>query len=131
LAEIISSNAVELAQAIFLEYGDILVHRTRRYVFRQGEVVKLRTLQFNLLVVFMLNQEKTFSSRALYLAADGRQQSEKFDPTANVAVEISQLRKKLGNPYIIRNISGKGYQFESKERVRFFSTPLPAVSPAP
>ena len=57
---------------VFLEFGDVLVHRTRRYVFRCGDVIDLLSFEFDLLVALILNQHKILTPAALYRAAGGR-----------------------------------------------------------
>jgi DNA-binding response OmpR family regulator len=90
-----------------LELGDVVVDRKRRQVRVAGEVVPLRTLEFDLLAELVAKQGEVVSrdellERVWGLAFPGG--------TRTVDVHVAQLRRKLGRPELIATVRGAGYR---------------------
>ena len=88
-----------------LEYGGVVLDVTEEKA-RRGEIpLKLSPREFDLITFFMLRPQRLLSTKTI---------REEAWPGEYVTVEsmrfyISQLRKKLGHPALIRSKPGQGY----------------------
>ncbi|MDA3147188.1 response regulator transcription factor [Leucobacter sp. UCMA 4100] len=94
------------AQPTVLEVGDIRLDPTRHEVTRRGHFVHLTRKEFAVLEVLMREPEAVVSAEQLLIRA----WDENANPFTNtVKVTISALRRKLGEPWPIRTLTGTGY----------------------
>ncbi len=75
-----------------ITYEDYSVDLTKRMVFEQGKEVKLTTLEFDLLVLFLKNRDKSFTRDEILDAIWG---SDYFGSDRVVDDLVRRLRKKL------------------------------------
>jgi DNA-binding response OmpR family regulator len=90
-----------------LSYGDLLLDPSRRTATRAGHLLSLSPKEFTLLEVLL-------ASPGVVVSAEGlleRVWDEHADPFTNaVAVTISRLRRKLGDPPMIETMARVGYR---------------------
>ncbi|MFF2267355.1 response regulator transcription factor [Cellulosimicrobium cellulans] len=91
-----------------LEAHGVRLDPFRREVYRDGRLVRLTPKEFAVLQVLMQADGGVISAETLLEKA----WDANTDPFTNsTRVTISNLRKRLGDPWVIRTISGSGYQF--------------------
>lgn len=93
--------------------GDLEANPDRREISRSGAVLRLKPMEYDLLVFLMRNPGRVFSREHLLDAVWGRE----FSGTGRtVDVHIRWLRQKIeddpANPRRIRTVRGSGYIFE-------------------
>lgn len=89
-----------------LEYVGIKLDPFRQEVYREGEKIFLCRKEFIILEILMKARGGVVSSETLLEKA----WDENADPFTNVVrVTISNLRKHLGEPGLIKTVSGRGY----------------------
>lgn len=87
--------------------GDLRYDPFRREVFRGGRYVKLTRKEFAVLGVLLAADGGVVSAERLLEKA----WDENADPFTNsVRVTISNLRRRLGEPWLIQTVSGSGYR---------------------
>ncbi|GAA4722737.1 two-component system, OmpR family, response regulator VanR [Promicromonospora umidemergens] len=80
----------------------------RREVYRDGRLVRLSPKEFAVLQVLMNADGGVVSAEALL----ERAWDANTDPFTNtIRVTISNLRRRLGEPWVIRTVPGAGYRF--------------------
>ncbi|PRY36693.1 response regulator transcription factor [Umezawaea tangerina] len=80
----------------------------RREVYREGRLVRLSRKEFAVLQVLMNAEGGVLSAEALLEKA----WDANADPFTNTTrVTISNLRKRLGEPWVIQTVPGAGYRF--------------------
>ncbi len=77
---------------ILITYEDYSVDLTKRMVFEEGKEIKLTTLEFDLLVLFLKNRDKSFTRDEILDAIWG---SDYFGSDRVVDDLVRRLRKKL------------------------------------
>jgi two-component system response regulator VanR len=93
-----------------LERAGIRLDPFRREVFRDGAYVKLSRKEFAVLEQLLLADGGVVSAEALLEKA----WDENVDPFTNtIRVTISNLRRRLGTPWVISTVSGAGYRIEA------------------
>lgn len=75
-----------------INYGDYVVDVDKRMVFCEDEEIKMTTLEFDLLILFLKNKEKTFSREEILNAVWG---SDYFGSDRVVDDLVRRVRKKL------------------------------------
>ena len=92
-----------------LERAGVRVDPFRREVFRDGVYVKLSRKEFAVLEQLLLADGGVVSAETLLEKAwDGN-----VDPFTNtIRVTISNLRRRLGSPWVITTVPGAGYRIE-------------------
>lgn len=91
-----------------LQVGDITIDIDRREVMVSGEVIGLRTQEFELLRVLAEDEGHVFSREQLLHQAWGYSFA---GQTRTVDVHVAQLRKKLAHSFVkIETITGFGYK---------------------
>lgn len=96
------------AQPPVLEAHDVRLDPFRREVYRGGRLVRLSPKEFAVLHTLMAAQGGVLSAETLL----ERAWDANADPFTNaVRVTISNLRKRLGQPWVIRTVPGVGYRF--------------------
>jgi DNA-binding winged helix-turn-helix (wHTH) protein len=109
-----------------ISFGPFHVNRARRLVERNGEVIRLGSRAFDVLVCLLEHAGQVVSNRALLEAVWPGTHVEE----GNLRFQMAALRKALGNGeanYII-NVPGRGYCFTvplSKQDEVKYSPPLP------
>ena len=78
---------------------------------RGGEEIRLKPLEYDILVLLARNKNVTFSRERLLKEVWGDLY---IGETRTVDVHIGQLRKKLGVPGLIQTIPKVGYRLEEK-----------------
>jgi DNA-binding response OmpR family regulator len=92
-----------------LSAGHISIDGNSRRVLKSGAEIKLLPQEFNLLLFFMRNPNKVFSSEEIL---DKVWSNEKDTAADTVRVHINKLRKKIdeeGKNSILRTVHGSGY----------------------
>ena len=92
-----------------LTVGPLLLDQPRFIATRDGEPLDLTAKEFSLLHYFMANAGIVMSQEHLLEHV----WDEMTDPLTNVVrVTVSNLRKKLGDPPLIKTVPGRGYKLE-------------------
>lgn len=95
-----------------LELAGIRLDPFRREVYRRGDYVKLSRKEFAILEQLMLAEGGVVSAESLLEKA----WDENANPFTNtIRVTISNLRRRLGTPWIIQTVSGSGYRITDAE----------------
>jgi DNA-binding response OmpR family regulator len=90
-----------------LRAGDLIVDTAKRRAARSGRPLELGPKEFGVLELLVASQGRTVSAEELL----ERVWDEFADPFTNaVAVTISRLRAKLGDPPMIETVSRSGYR---------------------
>lgn len=88
-----------------IEIFDLVISPSKRLVKKGGQKVELTKIEFNLLSLFLSNQNKVFSRQEIYDAIWGK---EVIVGERTLDVHIRNLRKKIGENTIITR-KGVGY----------------------
>jgi two-component system response regulator VanR len=95
-----------------LEASGVRLDPFRREVYRDGRLVRLSNKEFAVLELLMRAQGGIVSAETLLEKA----WDENADPFTNtVRVTISNLRKRLDDPWLVHTLSGAGYRFGAPE----------------
>lgn len=78
--------------ATSINYGDYIIDADKRMVFEKDREIKMTTLEFDLLILFLKNKEKTFSREEILNAVWG---SDYFGSDRVVDDLVRRVRKKL------------------------------------
>lgn len=78
--------------ATSINYGDYIIDADKRMVFEKEKDIKMTTLEFDLLILFLKNKEKTFSREEILNAVWG---SDYFGSDRVVDDLVRRVRKKL------------------------------------
>ncbi|MFI7025628.1 response regulator transcription factor [Micromonospora sp. NPDC049900] len=98
----------EPARPPVLEAHGVRLDPFRREVYRNGRLVRLSPKEFAVLHLLMAAQGGVLSAETLLEKA----WDANADPFTNtIRVTISNLRKRLGRPWIIQTVPGAGYRF--------------------
>ncbi|MBO5484068.1 MAG: response regulator transcription factor [Lachnospiraceae bacterium] len=93
--------------------GGLEVNDERKEVFVDGELVKMTPLEYNILLLFIKNPGKVFSSRQIY---ESIWNEEAFSAENTVAVHIRHIREKIEinpkEPRYLKVVWGIGYKME-------------------
>ncbi|WP_194409671.1 response regulator transcription factor [Microbacterium cremeum] len=99
----------EPARPPILEGHGVRLDPFRREVYRDGRLVRLSPKEFAVLHTLMAAQGGVLSAESLLEKA----WDANADPFTNTArVTISNLRKRLGHPWVIQTVPGAGYRFD-------------------
>lgn len=94
-----------------LETAGVRLDPFRREVWRNGRFVRLSRKEFAVLDVLMSNAGGVVSAETLLEKA----WDANTDPFTNtIRVTISNLRKRLGEPWVIQTVPGVGYRFDER-----------------
>jgi two-component system KDP operon response regulator KdpE len=97
-----------------VEVGGIVIDLARRSVTRDGALVHLTPIEWELLRVLSTNEGRTMTHSQLYTRVWDRPHG---DAQQNLRVHVASLRRKLERdpvrPAIIITEPGVGYRFES------------------
>lgn len=97
----------DAASPPMIEYADVRLDPFRREVYRGGRYVALTRKQFAVLQVLLSARGGVVSAEQLL----ERAWDENADPFTNaVRITISELRKRLGQPWVIQTVPGSGYR---------------------
>lgn len=96
----------------FLVYGDIQIDTENRVVVRDNEEVELTPKEFDILVLFMQNQNITLFRDRLYEQVWGGTYN---GDSRTLDLHVQRLRKKLKLEDSLKTIYRYGYRLESKE----------------
>lgn len=92
-----------------IEVGLLTLDPARFEASRSGTPLELTAKEFSLLHYFMAHAGEVLSQEQLLEHV----WDEMADPMTNVVrVTVSNLRKKLGDPPLIKTVSGRGYRLE-------------------
>lgn len=98
----------EPARPPILEAHDVRLDPFRREVYRDGRLIRLAPKEFAVLHTLMSAQGGVLSAESLLEKA----WDANADPFTNTTrVTISNLRKRLGQPWVIQTVPGVGYRF--------------------
>jgi DNA-binding response OmpR family regulator len=100
------------AKAERIEVGDLLIDAVRRQACKRGQVLKLTTIEFELLWYFASHPHRVFTRDQLMERVWGY--SSALD-TGTVTVHIRRLRQKMeddpARPRYLETVWGRGYRF--------------------
>lgn len=94
-------------------FGNITVDVENRSVTKDGEIIELPPLEFDVLTVLIKNKNRTVTREHILNEIWGE---DYFGDVRTVDVRIANLRKKLGLGDMIRTISKAGYRLEEQKR---------------
>ena len=92
-----------------LRVGSVEIFLSSRTVLLHGEEIRLKLLEYDLLVLFARNKNVIFTGERLLREVWGDLY---IGETRTVDVHVGQLRKKPGVPGLIRTIPKIGYRME-------------------
>lgn len=92
-------------------FRDLTLDNRNRRLTRNGEVISLPPLEFDVLAVLMKNKNRTVSRDRILYEIWGE---DYFGDIRTVDVRIANLRKKLGLADEIRTVSKAGYRLEER-----------------
>lgn len=92
-----------------LEVGDVLIQLSKHQVMKNEKIVRLKPLEYDLLVLLAKNKNVAFTRDQLLNQVWG---SDYLGETRTIDVHIGQLRKKLGLSDVIKTIPKIGYRLE-------------------
>lgn len=93
-----------------LEVGeDVLIQLSKHQVTKNGKTIRLKPLEYDLLVLLAKNKNVAFTRDQLLNQVWG---SDYLGETRTIDVHIGQLRKKLGLSEVIKTIPKIGYRLE-------------------
>jgi two-component system response regulator VanR len=96
------------ARSPVLELQGVRLDPFRREVYRRDRLIRLSPKEFAVLQTLMSADGGVFSAEALLEKA----WDANADPFTNtIRVTISNLRKRLGEPWVIQTVPGAGYRF--------------------
>ncbi|QPP07482.1 response regulator transcription factor [Streptomyces bathyalis] len=99
-------------RAAVVTIGDVTVDSARHEVFRAGVQLTLTPKEFAVLEVLAASQGVAVSRADLVEHC----WDEMADPVSNVVdVVVAQLRRKLGEPAVVRTVRGVGYRLDAAE----------------
>jgi two-component system alkaline phosphatase synthesis response regulator PhoP len=102
-----TSAASSILQEV-IKIGDLLIDTGRREVTCQGEVIELRTQEFEVLLALARNRSLVMSREKLLNVAWG---FDFYGQTRTVDVHIAQIRRKLRNSKVkIETVTSIGYK---------------------
>ena len=97
----------------WLEYGKLKLNTQYNEVYREGEEIHLREMEYRLLLLMMENPQKIFSVKNLYESL--WEEPFLYSSGNTVMVHIRRLRTKIEEdpqkPEMIQTVWGKGYRF--------------------
>ena len=94
-----------------LRFGDLSLDPARREVTLNGQLINLRTQEFDLLLCLLAQPGRVFTREQLLEKAWG---FDFYGQTRTVDVHIAQLRKHLsGSAVRIETVTGVGYKLSS------------------
>lgn len=97
------------AQPPILDCAGVRLDPFRLEVYREGRFIRLSRKEFAVLEVLMSAQGGVISAETLL----ERAWDENADPFTNtIRVTISTLRKRLGEPWVIHTVPGRGYRMD-------------------
>ena len=94
-------------------FGSITADVENRSVTKDGEIIELPPLEFDVLTVLIKNKNRTVTREHILNEIWGE---DYFGDVRTVDVRIANLRKKLGLGDMIRTISKAGYRLEEQKR---------------
>ncbi|MDD2958493.1 MAG: response regulator transcription factor [Lachnospiraceae bacterium] len=94
------------------EIGNVKVDLKRHQVYKNGEMVRLKPMEYELLVLLLQNRNVAVSREYILNHVWG---TDFMGETRTVDVHIGQLRKKLGLGEAIKTIPKLGYRLEENE----------------
>lgn len=92
-----------------LEFADIRIVLGEHQVYRAGQEISLKPLEYDLLVLLAKNKNRAFTRDQLLNQVWG---NDYLGESRTVDVHIGQLRKKLGLADVIKTIPKIGYRLE-------------------
>lgn len=107
------SQVKEVVKDSLLEVEDITINLDTHEVFKDGELIKLTPIEFDILVLLSKNRGKVFSIENIYSSV-WKQEFMQSDNT--VMVHIRKIREKIEedsrNPKFIKTVWGVGYKID-------------------
>ena len=99
------------AGAVPMRFGDLSIDPARREVTLHGNLITLRTQEFDLLLCLIAQPGRVFTREQLLEKAWG---FDFYGQTRTVDVHIAQLRKRLGGSAVkIETVTGVGYKLSA------------------
>ena len=99
--------------------GSIKINKVSRTVCKNNVQLEMTAKEFDLLVLFIENKNKTLTKEYIFNQIWG---SDSFSEPQTLTVHIKWLRQKIEddpkNPKLIKTVWGVGYKYESSESAR-------------
>jgi len=97
-------------QPEFLSFQNMVVHPQKRRVLKDGKKINLTKIEYNLLLLFLSDRNKTFSREEIYNSIWGK---EIIVGDRTLDVHIRNLRKKIGEDKL-QTHKGLGYSLKDE-----------------
>jgi len=101
-----------------IEFGDLVIHPTKRKVIANGKSVDLTSKEYDLLLLFARNPGRAYNRQELLDEVWGYQYSG-YSHTVNT--HINRLRNKIepdpSSPTYVKTVWGVGYRFAEREEL--------------
>lgn len=108
-------SSSKVTNANIYSNGDLIVDNEKKIATLDGDALKLTPIEYNILLLFMKNQGKTFTTQEIYQSVWHTDYTEDINNT--IAVHIRHLREKIEHdtkdPKHIKVIWGRGYKMEA------------------
>lgn len=111
-SQALNNNNSSKEKREWIEHGGLRIHTQYNEVYRNGEEISLREMEYRLLLLLMENPQKIFSVKNLYESL--WEEPFIYSSGNTVMVHIRRLRMKIEEdpqkPKVIQTVWGKGYR---------------------
>ncbi len=111
-SQALNNNNSSKEKREWIEHGGLRIHTQYNEVYRNGEEISLREMEYRLLLLLMENSQKIFSVKNLYESL--WEEPFIYSSGNTVMVHIRRLRMKIEEdpqkPKVIQTVWGKGYR---------------------
>ncbi len=113
IQKIFERKELKIDNRILIQQGKLTINRENQEVCLHGKPVHLTAIEFRLLELFVLNQDKVLS-RKMIMEAVWKNETYVIDRA--IDVHINSLRKKLNDEaMLIQTVRGRGYRFSTNQ----------------
>jgi len=113
IQKIFERKELKIDNRILIQQGKLTINRENQEVCLHGKPVHLTAIEFRLLELFVLNQDKVLS-RKMIMEAVWKNETYVIDRA--IDVHINSLRKKLNDEaMLIQTVRGTGYRFSNNQ----------------
>jgi len=113
IQKIFERKELKIDNRILIQQGKLTINRENQEVCLHGKPVHLTAIEFRLLELFVLNQDKVLS-RKMIMEAVWKNETYVIDRA--IDVHINSLRKKLNDEaMLIQTVRGTGYRFSTNQ----------------
>lgn len=113
IQKIFERKEPKVGNQILIQQGNLTINREKQEVCLHNKPIHLTAIEFRLLELFVMNQDKVLS-RKMIMEAVWKNETYVIDRA--VDVHINSLRKKLNNEaLLIQTVRGTGYRFSTNQ----------------